>query len=90
MIVVSADILMVGKVVATLFFHEHMVSIVKVVLSDGTSNGGEGGGDAVISRARCEYRDGRMGRSMVGKVAATLFFREHVVIIVMVVVGRDE
>ena len=37
MIVVSADILMVGKVVATLFFHEHMVIIVKVVLLDGTS-----------------------------------------------------
>jgi len=51
------------------------------------SNGGEGGGDAVLLQARCDYCDDghRIGRVMAGKVAATLFVHKHVVSIVKVV-----
>jgi len=89
LITVSADILMVGEVAETLFFHEHVVNIVKVVLSDKTDNSGEDGGDTVLPQARCEYRDGcrQTGQAMVGKVAATLFIDAHVVIIVKVVLS---
>jgi len=77
---------------AILFFHEHVMSIVTVVLSDGTSNDGKGCGNAVLLRARYKYCGGcrRTGRAMVGKVAATLFFRKHVVSIVMVIVRRNK
>jgi len=83
---------MVGKVAATLFIDEHVVVILKVVLSDGTSNVGEISGNTVLLRVRCDYRDGcrRTGQEMVGTVAATLFFRKHVVGIVMTAVGRDK
>jgi len=81
-----------GEVAAIRFFHKHVVSIMKVVLLDGTSNGGEGGGDTVLPRARCEYHDGccQTGQRMVGKVAAMLLFFKHVVGIVMVAVRRDK